>query len=42
MAAHGAIDDAYLDGFRWAMVTCALLCLSSAGISAITIRGRET
>ncbi len=33
-----AIDDAFIDGYRWAMAICALLCLLSAGISALIIR----
>lgn len=35
---RGAIHDAYVNGFRWAMATCAALCLLSAIIAAITIR----
>ena len=36
-AAHAAIDDAYLTGFRWLMGTCALLCILSALISLAMI-----
>lgn len=36
-AVRGTIDDAYLNGFRWAMGACAILCLLSAGVSAVTI-----
>lgn len=39
-AVRGAIDDAYIDGFRWAMGTCAVLCLLSAGIAAVTVSSR--
>lgn len=37
-AVHNAIADSFVDGFHWAMATCALLCLLSAGISFATIR----
>lgn len=35
---QSAIYDAYLTGYRWAMVTCAVLCAVSALISALMIR----
>ncbi|HEX6507469.1 MAG TPA: MFS transporter [Chloroflexota bacterium] len=37
-AVRTAIDESFVEGYRWAMATCALLCLLSAGISAVTIR----
>jgi EmrB/QacA subfamily drug resistance transporter len=37
-AARAAIEDAFLDGYRWAMLTCALLCLLSAVLCTILIR----
>lgn len=35
---RGAIEAAYVDGFRWAMLAAALLAAVSAGIAATTIR----
>ena len=35
---QSAIYDAYLIGYRWAMITCAVLCGVSAVISALMIR----
>lgn len=40
-AVRAAIDGAYLDGFRWAMAACGILCLTSAAISAVVIRNRS-
>lgn len=36
-----AIDASYVDGFRWAMLSAALLAAASAGIAAVTIREEE-
>jgi EmrB/QacA subfamily drug resistance transporter len=37
-----AIDAAYIDGFRWILATCAVLCLLSALVCFLTIdRGKE-
>jgi hypothetical protein len=35
---QSAIYDAYLLGYRWAMMTCAVLCALSALVSAVMIR----
>jgi hypothetical protein len=40
-AVRTAIDDAFIDGYRLAVLTCAGLCLSSAAISALMIRDRH-
>jgi EmrB/QacA subfamily drug resistance transporter len=36
-AVHNAIKDSYVDGFRWAMLTCMVLCALSAVVSALMI-----
>ena len=38
LAARSAIRAAYVDGFRWAMGTCAVLCFLSAGACLVFIR----
>jgi len=40
--AHAAVQDAFLESYRWAMGTCAAICLVCAAISALTIRGEST
>lgn len=41
-AVRAAIYDAYVSGFRWAMITNSLLCLISALVSALMIRPEPT
>ena len=33
-----AIDDSYVDGYRWAMWVCMILCLLSALVSGLLIK----
>jgi EmrB/QacA subfamily drug resistance transporter len=39
--ATSAIDAAYVDGFRWIMATCAVLCLLSALVCFLTIESKR-
>lgn len=36
------IDDSFIDGFHWAMGSCAILCLLSALFAGLVIRDRPT
>jgi sugar phosphate permease len=38
---HGAITDAYVDGYRWDMAICAFLCLASAAVAFALVRDNE-
>jgi hypothetical protein len=41
-AAHTAVQNAFLDGFHWAMGTCIVVLLLAATISALAIRDEAT
>lgn len=39
---RSAIDNAYVDGFRWDMAICALLCFASALVAYSMVRDEDT
>jgi MFS family permease len=36
-----AVDASYIDGYRWAMIVCALLCFASAAVAFSMVRDEE-
>jgi EmrB/QacA subfamily drug resistance transporter len=35
------VDDSYIDGYRWAMIVCALLCFASAAVAFSMVRDEK-
>jgi hypothetical protein len=41
-ALHRSIEQAFVDGYRWAMALAAVLALASTAIAALCFPGRKT